>query len=1164
MITSFLRAEGELPGRIYGSRGSAGALLIALMAPSAGPLSLVLAPDEAAAERFASDIEFFQRLVPGIRAMPVHRFPGWEVPPFHVLSPQRRAVQERIRTLRALMKTGRGIVVSSVASALQKVPPRDELAGLCLALKPGMEIDRGDLVGLLVACGYIRTSLVEEVGEYAVRGSLVDLFSPDGSLPVRMEFFGDRIETIRAFDGATQKSTATESLTAFDILPVREVLAYGERLTLASRRIKARADACNIPKKDREELIGRLASGFTFGGIDPLLPFVYHRLETLFDYFPEAGSLFLVGAASLSERAGAFWNEACEANTRALEEGRIVPETGELYIEADELARRLEPFRSVRFDRLRMEAPGEEKPSGSIDLVVETNEAIRAECLRRVGTDDVLAPLTRRIGAWIEKGIRVCLVCRRPVGSRRMMELLVDYGIDPSIEDGIDPAAGPGVCVVEGALTGGFVSRDLGLALVTEEEIFGRKVHRDRRPTATAAEIRSTLQDLEPGNCVVHVDFGIGRYRGLERLAVGEAANDYIHLEYAGGDKLYLPVDRLGLVQKYIGGGSGGLPGLDKLGGKAWETRKKRAKASAMEIAGELVEVYAARKVHERASLPEPDHIFREFESAFEYDETPDQIRSIDEIMADLQSPRPMDRLVCGDVGYGKTEVAIRAAFSMVMNGRQVAILVPTTVLAQQHMTTFSKRLAPYPVEVEMLSRFRTRREQQEIIGRCRRGDVDIVIGTHRLLQKDVDFSNLGLLIIDEEQRFGVTHKERIKKMRKLVDVLTLSATPIPRTLYMSMVGIRDLSVIKTPPEERRSIRTYVTCFDKSVIREAVLREIGRDGQVFFVHNRVEDIYTMGSYLERLVPEARIAVAHGQMSEKQLEQVMLQFVDKEVNLLVCTTIIESGLDIPEANTIIINRAERLGLAQLYQLRGRVGRSRQQAYAYILVPQEAGVMTEEAEKRLRVIQEMSDLGAGFRIANYDLEIRGAGNLLGASQSGQIAAVGLELYTQLMEKAVRELKGEHVAEEIDPEIQIRVPAYIPEDYVEDPNQRLALYKRLSLVTSEGALGELSEEIRDRFGPIPPIVKDLFEVIAIRVRMKRVMIESLRWDGQRVIFEFHPKTTVPPEAIVSLVQTDSRRFQFLSNYSFTMAEKGRNTGKLLHGIREVLAFCEEQMEG
>jgi len=676
-------------------------------------------------------------------------------------------------------------------------------------------------------------------------------------------------------------------------------------------------------------------------------------------------------------------------------------------------------------------------------------------------------------------------------------------------------------------LNHGFRLPEAHLVAVTFDEIFGT---RKRQPAvgqkAFPSRFLTSLSELKQDDFVVHLDHGIGIYRGLKFLKVAGMEGEFLHLEYEGGDRLYLPVDRINVVQKYVGG-DGGQPTLDRLGGTSWEKVKAKSRKSIFAMAEELVQLYAVREARGGTAFAPPDALYKEFEAAFEFEETPDQLRAITETLADLQRTKPMDRLVCGDVGYGKTEVAMRAAFLAVEGGRQVALLAPTTILAQQHLQTFHQRFRNHPVRVEMISRFLTAKEVKQILEDLQRGTVDIVIGTHRLLQKDVEFKNLGLVIIDEEHRFGVVHKERLKKMRQLVDVVSLSATPIPRTLHMSMVGIRDLSIIETPPLDRLAIQTYVTRYDEQVIRDAILREVQRNGQVFFLHNRVETIDRVALKLSELVPEAKMAVAHGQMRPKQLEQVMVDFLENKTQVLVCSAIIESGLDFPNANTILINRADKFGLAQLYQLRGRVGRSHRHAFAYLLIPGEKAI-TPDAERRLRALQELDGLGGGFKLALRDLEIRGAGNLLGEQQSGQINAIGFELYTEMVEKAVRELKGEAVEPEVEPEIRLEIPAYLPDDYIPDANQRLILYKRLASVRETKELEEIKAEIRDRFGPYGAPVENLFLVMDLRRVLKTFLVHHVSLSNGRVLLRFHAESPVRADKLLGLINKQKDRFR------------------------------------
>jgi transcription-repair coupling factor (superfamily II helicase) len=692
--------------------------------------------------------------------------------------------------------------------------------------------------------------------------------------------------------------------------------------------------------------------------------------------------------------------------------------------------------------------------------------------------------------------------------------------------------------LVVGHLSSGFFLKDLHLGFITEEEIFGKTTARPVR-RAKLRPFLTSFEDLKVSDYVVHLHYGIGKFLGLQRLSIGGFETDFLVIAYAEGGKVYVPLEHLELVQKYIGS-EGSTPKIDRLGTTSWDRTKQRVKKEIQKMAADLLDLYATREVVEGFTFS-PDHVLhKEFEATFEYEETPDQMRTIQEVKADMEAHRAMDRVVCGDVGYGKTEVAVRAAFKAVMDHKQVAVLVPTTLLAQQHDQTFRKRFSAFPIRVEMLSRFRTSKEQKTIVKDVAQGKVDVIIGTHRLLQKDVSFQDLGLVIIDEEQRFGVAHKERFKQLRKTVDVLTLTATPIPRTLQMALMSVRDLSIIDTPPPDRLAVKTVVACFDRRLIREAILREMERGGQVFFVHNRVKSIERMAHFVKQVVPDAKIAIAHGQMKELELERVMLKFLRKECNVLLSTAIIESGLDIPTANTIIVNRADQFGLADLYQLRGRVGRSSSQAYSYLLVPNPE-CLTEEAKKRLMALQEFSELGSGFKIAARDLEIRGAGNLLGREQSGHIAAIGFELYLQMIQQTVQELKGQVPEDEIETSMSLRVSAYLPEDYIADSYQRLVLYKRLASLKEPDELSSIRTEMTDRFGPLPLPAEHLLQIIQLKILARPLKITRIESKPDALVVVFHSSAVLTDRILNFLLEKYHQRLRFLSGYSLqiTLAE-------------------------
>jgi transcription-repair coupling factor (superfamily II helicase) len=938
---------------------------------------------------------------------------------------------------------------------------------------------------------------VEERGDFSVRGAIIDLYTPFYEEPLRLEFDGDRLESIRRFETETQRSLPQGMMDHAILLPARDT-----------------------------------------SGDSSVQP-----LKTLLDYLKGKEIIFIEEGGEVEKEAEIFSHLIQEHHEKVLSKKRSVPPSGATYLNDEDVSLYLGRFQTIYLQG------GPLAPSSCQHVVsfeMETNENLQRE-MRAVLSAKTGSPetspfsiLLKNLHDWQEKGVRVFIVSHAQGQAERLRDLLLQYGVEPRLEktkmfrEALDQPE-EGLVLLVGPLSSGFRNPREGWVILTEEEIFGERRRlpegKVRTSTASASWQRgsptlSSHRELREDDFIVHIDYGIGRYRGLKHLKIWGVSNDYLLLEYQEGDKLYLPVDRLNLIQRYIGG-DGKSPRLDKLGSHSWQRAKKRAEAAVSEMVKELLDLYAARKVFEGFTFPPSDQFYKEFEATFEYEETPDQVQAIEEVMKDMGNSKPMDRLICGDVGYGKTEVAIRAAYRAVMGGKQVAILVPTTVLAQQHYQTFCERFKIYPVVIEVLSRFKSPREQKEVLHRLKEGRVDIVIGTHRLLQKDVSFRDLGLVVIDEEHRFGVSHKEKLKQMRKLVDVITLTATPIPRTLQMAVSGIRDLSLIQTPPENRLSIRTYVIRYDDEVIREAIQREFHRGGQVFFVHHRVQNIHTIANHLRRLLPEASLAIAHGQMREKELEKVMLQFVRKEINLLVCTSIIESGLDIPTANTILINHAERFGLADLYQIRGRVGRGSHQAYAYLIIPGDL-TLSKDAMRRLRAIQELSELGSGFKLAIQDLEIRGAGNLLGPSQSGYITAVGFELYTQLMEKAVKELKGEEVVEEITPEIHFHLPAFIPEAYVEDPGERLSLYRRLSLSRSDEEVERIREELVDRFGGIPSEVDHLIEVIKVKIVLTRLSIRKFEQTPSQMVLTFDETTRVSPERVVDLVHRGEGRYR------------------------------------
>jgi transcription-repair coupling factor (superfamily II helicase) len=848
-------------------------------------------------------------------------------------------------------------------------------------------------------------------------------------------------------------------------------------------------------------------------------------LETLTDYLPDEATLVIEDPLAIDRADERARDDISRLFSRAKDEEKFYLDEGFLFLSEKEAQQGTDSRRRIVLQDMEI---GIEEEDPAIRFQVETNLGLKLTEPALIHRDEsLLAPMVKKIREWSNEGFLVHYLCAGEEEMHRMIHLLEDYSLpmtrseEPFFQELAKQRAASGRLILrEGKIASGFALPGLRLVVVSEEEIFGKKARRRRPARPREGYFLQSFGKLNEGDFIVHTDHGIGIYQGLQRLSVGAIENDFLLMEYQAGDRLYIPVHRLDQIQRFIGP-DGHEPRIDKLGGTAWETAKRRVKKAVEEIAEDLVALYAARDTLQGHSFSAVDRYYEEFASSFEYEETPDQARAIEDVNVDMDSAKPMDRLICGDAGFGKTEVAIRAAFRAAMDGKQTAVLVPTTILAEQHYQTFKARLAKYPIRVETLNRFKTREEQKQILDRLARGTIDAVIGTHRLIQKDVVFKDLGLVIIDEEQRFGVTHKEKLKKLRTLVDVLTLTATPIPRTLQLSLVGIRDLSIIHTPPEGRLAVKTYVLEFDDEVIRKAILDEIERGGQVFFIHDRVHSIHHMARRIRQVVPEAKIGVAHGQMRPRELEDVMVKFLRKEYDILLCTTIIGSGIDIPSANTIIIDRADRFGLAQLYQIRGRVGRSKEEARAYLLIPPGA-MLSPDAQKRLTVIKEFTEPGSGFQIASHDLEIRGAGNLVGMAQTGHISAVGYEMYTQLMERAVRELRGEKMpVAEVKPEIHLGLPAFIPDSYVPDTHRRLVTYKKLSMAATDDDVLAMKEDMWDCYGPPPPEVQNLMQIISLRNLMKGLMAEKMEYDGRNMILVVHKSSPIDPLRLIELAR-------------------------------------------
>jgi transcription-repair coupling factor (superfamily II helicase) len=1159
-LERFLQGTWTGMKRVQGLQGGARAYVLSLVAEKSRRPILIIAPTASDAENLYDDLSFFlgeERSLPPFRRR-LHLFPSWEVLPFEKLSPHPDNVAARLEGLYKPVEEQTPILIATPAALLQKVIPREQFKQSYLYLVAGQELAREMLLQHLVLWGFQNVPLVEERGDFSVRGGIVDIFPPGYGRPLRLEFDGDRLESIREFSPAHQRSERSQE--EMLLLPMKEFSLKRFDLESVVRKLDQRAGELEMDRREKHNLLESLREGIPFAGIESLVPYFYAELVSLFSYLPPETLIWLDGGDRVEAEAGRFAQLAWERYEKAKEERHLVPPLETLYLNEHEWRAALQPYPQVRGESLMVMAASERAQESTLTVESFQTGDIRLETAFH-GIDASLAPLVERLK---EQSERIFFVAPTKGDATRLRELMASYNMDLPVSAepvrGLLASGEHSRAIVSGHLNQGFRLPEANLIVITFDEIFGT---RKRQPAASTksqpSHFLTSLSELKQDDYVVHLDHGIGIYRGLKFLKVAGVEGEFLHLEYEAGDRLYLPVNRINMVQKYIGG-DGAQPSLDRLGGTAWEKVKAKARKSIFAMAEELIQLYAIREARRGNAFAPPDALYREFEAAFEYEETPDQERAIEETLAGMQSLKPMDRLICGDVGYGKTEVAMRAAFLAVEGGKQVAVLAPTTILAQQHLQTFRHRFRNHPVCIEMISRFLTSKEIAQVLQQTARGSVDVLIGTHRLLQKDVEFKDLGLVIIDEEHRFGVVHKERLKKLRQLVDVVSLTATPIPRTLHMSLVGIRDLSIIETPPADRLAIQTYVTRYDEQVIRDAILRELERGGQVFFLHNRVETIDRLALKLADLLPEAKLAVAHGQMRPKELEQVMLDFLENKTQVLVCSAIIESGLDFPNANTIIINRADRFGLAQLYQLRGRVGRSHRHAYAYLLIPGEHAI-TPDAERRLRALQELDGLGGGFKLALHDLEIRGAGNLLGEQQSGQIAAVGFELYTEMMQKAVSELKGEVVVPEVEPEIRLEIPAYFPETYIPDANQRLLFYKRLASVGNPLQLEELKEEIRDRFGPTTPVVENLFLVMELRRVLKEFLVQQISVADGKVFLLFHPESPVKVDKLLELVKKQKSKFRLVPDGRLSFTPQDQEWIALVGEVVQLLRMIRDE---
>lgn len=1090
----------DVTSSVVGLRGSTQSLFAAILNlqfPSV-PL-LVIVPTEKEAEIFGEDLrQFCGSRNPGETAKTSCRlFPRHETEPYDRFSPQILTTATRMEALHQLSiglvepAVPAQVVITCISALSLRVPDRTALNQHTENINVGEFRDRDELVLKFVSTGYSRQSAVEEVGEFSVRGGIVDIFPPYRRKPIRIEFFGDEIESIREMDPSSQRSEV--SIDSVVIPPARELLFTRDTIVACGNKIRELGDALGVPQSTTDESIDSLLRGHVPPGGESLASLIQSSMQSFFDYLPESTRIVWIDPSE-SERQLTDFDQQIDENYEAAKTSlRLIDTPGALFIRKHKLLEKIRERQPIVLDQLGVNTNSDI----SLNLDCSTHEELSLALKISRKTEQALTPLIESIKRWNSDGLRVVLSSESLSGASRLAKLLSNYDIDikPILDNKpYDTWSPEGLEVRVVRLSSGFILPEINLVVITEDELFGTQQKSKRNHLAFSRDDGSELETLKSGDFLVHPEHGIGIYRGLVSLALRGNKGEFLRLEYEGGDRLFVPAQRLGSVQKYLGSDSQ-KPKLDKLGGITWEKTKRSVKKSVLKLAKELLELQAKRELTRGFKFSQRDSLQDSFDAGFGYEETPDQAKAIEDTLNDMSSSKPMDRLICGDVGYGKTEIALRAAFRAVMDGKQVAILVPTTLLCQQHLLTFRKRFEDYPVTINSLSRFHTPKQNNSTLDALVNGNLDIAIGTHRLLQKDIKFRNLGLVIIDEEHRFGVSHKEKFKDLRTSVDVLTLTATPIPRTLQMGLTGIRDLSVISTAPLDRLAVRTQILRFEATIVRNVILREIKRGGQVFYVHNRVHSIDSVGEFLRRLVPEARLITAHGQMREQELEREMLRFSSEDGDILLCTTIIESGLDLPNVNTIIVDRAHTMGLAQLYQLRGRVGRSERAAFAYFLVPGEEGI-TSEATRRLGAFRQLDTLGGGFRLAQIDLEIRGAGNILGSEQSGNLGAVGFETYNGLLEEAVNELRGEPSTMKLDAEIRIPIAVQIPETYIPNVNDRLVLYKKVSSAVTEDEVENFHDELLDRFGPIPEDTVNLERMMLLRLKAQKAGISVLEW--------------------------------------------------------------------
>lgn len=1118
--------ECKFPMNVFGLSESARSYYIYSTYEEMNKPFVIVTDNDVEAKKIYEDLSLY---IPN-----VYYFPTREVVFYSIDAISGDLRWERIKVIKEILKKSRKIIVTSIEAFSAAYAPIDLFKKYSFNISLGSTIELKEFTHKLVLSGYERVDIVDSKGQFSLRGGIIDVFPPTSILPYRIELFGDEVDSIRTFNTSSQRSI--EKVNKIEIVPAKEIILEESSIKSGYEKIEkelakvisglkekkdkeAEEKICSITRKNLETL----KETSSFENIDSFLPFFYETPSTFFDYVKD--SIIIVNDdLRCKGKLESVYFEFRDNYEIFLQRGDILPSQGKLLIDEREVYERFNDNKVINM-------MGIEKTNGFLTAI--SSETFRSITLS--GTGGVIDVLLDEIKDKKQKGYKTLILCGSKPRGERLVKTLGERGIEATYRNELQNFQFGEVVITFGSLEKGFEYPDLKICVISDKELFGETKRKVKKKNKKGVGKIKSFTDLKPGDYVVHVNHGVGVYKGIRQLELDGHKKDYLEVSYSSDDKLFVPVEQLDLVQKYIGS-EGNSPKVNKLGGNEWNKAKNKVKKSINEIAEELVKLYAIRSEANGYTYSKDTVWQKQFEDEFPYDETPDQLSAIQDIKNDMETGKVMDRLLCGDVGYGKTEVAVRAAFKAVMEGKQVAFLVPTTILAEQHYNNFIKRFSDFPIKIDMISRFRNSTQQKATIKALKEGNVDILIGTHRILQKDVQFKDLGILIVDEEQRFGVTHKEKIKNFKKNVDVLTLTATPIPRTLHMSLTGVRDISVIETPPEERYPVQTYVVEYNEQLIRDAIMRELNRDGQIFFVYNRVESINEMAAKISNLVPEAKIAVAHGQMTERELETVMFSFMNKEFDILLCTTIIETGIDIQNVNTMIIYNADKMGLSQLYQLRGRVGRSNRMAYAYFTYKKDK-ILAETAEKRLKAMKEFTELGSGFKIAMRDLEIRGAGNMMGSAQHGHMAAIGYDLYCRMLEDAIKQYKGDEDFHLIETIIEIKVDAYVPNSYIQDEVQKIEVYKKIAAIDTKEEFFDVQEELEDRYSNIPESVDNLMIIAYLKSIAKQIGIIEIKDRVQFVNIKFENKDRISEKLLTSLIKDYNKNVIFKNDENPTI---------------------------